>query len=485
MNRRSFIHYTQQGLTKAGTLWLASLGNFGLTALGASVNSSTNFDGKLKVDKTNAKLSYVAQETDWKIIEGISTKIWSFNKNNFAMPIIAEVNSNIDVRVKNLINKQSIGIHWHGIRLPNNMDGVPGLTQPPIGFNDSFRYKYSSPDAGTFWYHTHSNSLEQLRRGLIGPLIIKESKNYPVDEDIIIMMNDWLLNRNGQLPKNPSQFTNQHFMSHDGMLGNVITVNGKVNPSLVISPHSRLRLRFINGATTRIFAPEISTALNPYVIAYDGNPVPVRKYQKVTLAPGMRMDVIVDIKGNLSNTAQRIYDNSYSLPIDLFTLKTTGNPIRKNVLKERPPQLPKNPIPKPNLNRAKKYRLELGGGAMSPGMMMGMFSGLFWALNGERMGEDHNYNKPLFSFKRNESVLLELHNNTSFAHPIHMHGYIFWIMSINGNKLKEPLATDTIYLNPDQNADIAVVMDNPGKWMIHCHIIDHQVSGMMGIFEVV
>src|SRR6266852_13389 len=89
-------------------------------------------------------------------------------------------------------------VHWHGIRLPNAMDGVPGLTQPPIKPGGTFTYEFTPPDAGTFWYHPHANSLQQLGRGMAGALIIDEPESVAVDRDVLWMLTDWRLRSNTQ-----------------------------------------------------------------------------------------------------------------------------------------------------------------------------------------------------------------------------------------------------------------------------------------------
>ncbi|TMJ37783.1 MAG: multicopper oxidase family protein, partial [Alphaproteobacteria bacterium] len=94
---------------------------------------------------------------------------------------------------------QDTTVHWHGIRLPNAMDGVPGLTQPPIKPGETFTYEFTPPDAGTFWYHPHANSLQQIGRGLAGALIVEERQHVAVDRDLIWMVQDWRLRDDGEI----------------------------------------------------------------------------------------------------------------------------------------------------------------------------------------------------------------------------------------------------------------------------------------------
>ncbi|KAK3586173.1 hypothetical protein CHS0354_013123 [Potamilus streckersoni] len=311
------------------------------------------------------------------------------------------------------------------------MDGVVNLTQKPIVPNSSFVYKYTPPDAGTFWYHPHNNSLGQIGRGLFGVLIVKEPVPYDADEDAIVMLNDWNLKGNGQIDTN---FESMMTMSHAGRIGNTTAVNSANSPVLTFAPGSRVRLRFINGATARIFIPDIPASLNPYMIAADAYPIPPVPYKSWVLGPGMRMDVVIDLP------------------------ETEGG--------------------------AMSGMMGGGGMGMMRGMMGGMMSGVFWQINGHSMAEDHDYEKPIFSLKKDKSYILNIVNETAFDHPIHMHGHTFRVVSADGKKLSRSYLTDTVYVPSGTRREIAFVADNPGRWMIHCHIIDHQVSGMMGFFEV-
>ncbi len=492
LNRRQFLKKSQVGILGITGLMTGIMGSkFGLS------QGTLNYE-KITVptkDNVDQVKRLRAQKISWEIARNRPTQLWGFLKNTFAPPLVVSQDETFDLTLSNQLAMETIGLHWHGIRVPNSMDGVPYLTQSPITLGESYRYRFTSPDAGTYWYHTHSHSLMQLRMGLVGPLIIREKKPYPVDEDLILLMNDWSLDRNMQMDRRllRNDFLSMPTAAHDGLLGNVVTVNGKVNPTLRVAPRSRLRLRFINAATARIFYVNIPRNLNPHFLAVDGQPVPVEPYRKIVLAPGMRMDIIADMPSDvfLKKTGEiQINDNAYRNKEYLFRLVGDGKPIRSQSLSKINP-LPNNPIPKIRGDKARKIRVSLQGGAMSGmmrggmgGMIRGMMSGLFWSINGVAMPEKGHYDKPIFKVKKDRHVILELENITAFSHPIHLHGHTFFILSRNGIKAKNPRSSDTIFMNPNEKAEIGFVADNPGKWMFHCHIIDHQVSGMMGFFEV-
>ena len=365
------------------------------------------------------------------------------------------------------------------------MDGVPNLTQKPILKGTRFQYRFASPDAGTYWYHPHTNSAEQLGRGLLGALIIKEPKEYPVDADQIIVIKDWLLNRRFQIDED---FDNMHELSHAGRWGNITTANGVYRPTFSFPPHSRIRLRLINGSSSRDLTPDFSAFEHATLIAIDGHPVPPQPYKPLLVASGMRLDVVLDIP--TGNQPLTVFDQttgvfSSEMTSHLFSIRAKGRAVRASRLKALPPALPENPLAKPNLNLAKTHQVVLKGGMMSLGMMRGMMTKVFWAINDTFMKETSDYQKPIFSLKKNQSYIFKVVNDSNFAHPIHFHGHTFQILSFNQKPLNNPYWSDTVFLKPYEQADIAFVADNQGLWMFHCHILGHQVSGMMGVIEVV
>jgi FtsP/CotA-like multicopper oxidase with cupredoxin domain len=165
--------------------------------------------------------------------------------------------------------KEPSSIHWHGLRIENAMDGVPGVTQDPVGPGENFIYRLKLEEAGTFWYHPHFNSSEQLERGLKGVFIVEEAERQPWSQDWVWLMDDWLLQKDGTIYP---QFITGRDLMHDGRWGNAPTINGKFRPEYQAKAGERIRLRLINGANARVFSPHID-GLAANVIAVDGRPV--------------------------------------------------------------------------------------------------------------------------------------------------------------------------------------------------------------------
>jgi FtsP/CotA-like multicopper oxidase with cupredoxin domain len=156
-------------------------------------------------------------------------------------------------------------IHWHGIRLPNTMDGVNVLTQDAVIPGGSFDYRFAVPDAGTFWYHSHYLSLDQVSRGMFGPLIVEERNPPDVDQDITIQLLDILTDAEGNFDRafHPAHYTTE------GRLGDVMTAFSSSSQTRV---GERLRLRLINPSVDRVFKIALQ-GLSGVVVALDGMPL--------------------------------------------------------------------------------------------------------------------------------------------------------------------------------------------------------------------
>jgi len=175
------------------------------------------------------------------------------------------------------------------------MDGVAGLTQPAIQPGESFRYQFTPPDSGTYWYHSHVNAYEQVGRGLYGPLIIDEKEPPVVDRDLVWMIDDWRLLDDASIS---NDFGAGHDRSHAGRVGNVPTVNGRFRDIVKVRTGERIRLRLINASNARNFALSFGD-LTPSVIAIDGQAVkPFTAKEPIVVGAAGRVDVVLDMIGD-------------------------------------------------------------------------------------------------------------------------------------------------------------------------------------------
>ena len=376
-------------------------------------------------------------------------------------------------------------VHWHGIRLPNAMDGVPGLTQPPIKPGGSFGYEFTPPDAGTFLYHPHDDSLEQMGRGLAGALIIEEPEPPVVDRELLWVVQDWRLGRDAQIA---AGFGNRMEAAMAGRVGNTVTINGQVPDATLVRAGERIRLRIVNAATARIMALSFA-GHQPVVVALDGQPCdPHMPNGRLLLGPAMRADLVLDMDGE-PGTTHPVTDDFYGARlaytlVELAYDRAPRLPARPQAASLR---LPPNPLPRPDLAGAEHHVMRLQGGMMGDmGMMGGMMgAGAVWAINGKSMtGDGEAGMPPLLTLRRGTSCVLTLKNDTAWWHPMHLHGHSFRVLTRNGVAVPHDIWGDTVLVEPRETVEVGFVADNPGDWLFHCHIMDHQMAGLMTVIRV-
>jgi FtsP/CotA-like multicopper oxidase with cupredoxin domain len=386
------------------------------------------------------------------------------------------------IQFNNALDEPS-SVHWHGLRIDNAMDGVPGMTQKPVLPGETFEYRLTPPDAGSYWYHTHLRSWAQLALGLAGVLIVEEESPPLVDQDLIFAIDDWRLDAEMQM--DTKSLGSMHDWSHAGRLGNVITVNGKTDQAYQVATGERIRLRLLNIANARTMnllfnEPELS------VIAVDGQPVKpfTPEAGRVRLAPGQRVDLIIDMTGDPGERRLiEVVIGEYAYEVAGFNY----DPIpKRDQMLNTPIALPQNPLQQTRLpEEFMQVPLRMEGGAMG-GMQGATFEGKemgireliqqrkVWAINGiVGMPE-----KPLFSVKRGTAISLDVINDNSWPHAIHIHGHHFIY-----HKTPE-FWRDTALFARGERGTMKFVADNPGRWLIHCHMVEHMAGGMVTWFEV-
>jgi FtsP/CotA-like multicopper oxidase with cupredoxin domain len=468
----------------------ALIAGAGAVALGSAVLVRRSFaDSEIKEYRLVAKLAVVN-------LTGKShpdTAVWAYDGTVPGSEIRVRQGDQVRVVVSNKLGEDTT-VHWHGIRLPNAMDGVPGLTQPPIRPGESFTYEFTPPDAGTFWYHPHADTLQQLGRGLAGVFIVDEREPVAVDRDLLWFIEDWRLDDSGRIAPG---FGNRMEAGMSGRIGNTVTVNGRVSDRVSVKAGERVRLRIVNAALARIVSLRFE-GHRPAVVAHDGQPCDPHAPEsgRLVLGPAMRADLIIDMDGK-PGQIYRVIDDFYSdLAYKLVDLVYGSARPTRDHPPSAPPRLPANPLPGPDLTAAERHEIALQGGMMGgmgmtggTGMMgsMGMMGrgGTTWAMNGMSMtGDRQPEMTPLVTLKRGQSCVLALRNETAWWHPMHLHGHSFRVISRNGKPNPRREWRDTVLVPPREAVEIAFVADNPGDWMFHCHVTDHQESGMMGVIRI-
>ena len=415
-----------------------------------------------------------------------STDVWAYGQSVPGPVLRVRQGERLKVRFFNDLPLPST-IHWHGIRIANAMDGVAGLTQEAVPPGGSFEYAFTAPDAGTYWYHPHFRTWEQLARGLYGLLIVEEPTPPEFDLDLPLAIDDWRLTEDGAIHE--ASFGAMMDKSHAGRLGNWVTVNGVSGPTIEVPTNGLVRLRLVNTSNARVLRLKIG-ALNGRVIAVDGQPLadPVAAEEPVALAPAQRVDVAVRTAPALDSKME-LLAVARDRDISIATLRTSGPPVETRPL----PNLPANPLPAlGSLDDALAVDLRMEGGAMGT-MRQATFNGKVLSIRElVRAGQAWSFNgisgrteDPLFRARRGQTVVVNMVNDTAWPHAMHFHGHHVQAIEKNGKKIQNAPWRDTELLERGDVVKVALRAENVGKWMIHCHMLEHQAAGMATWFAVV
>jgi len=425
--------------------------------------------------------------------DGPETSVWAYNGSIPGTILRIPKGRAVRLSVENQLAEETT-VHWHGIRLPVAMDGVPGLTQSPILPGETFVYEFTPPDAGTFWYHPHAKSLQQIGRGLAGVLIVEEAAPVAVDRDVLWVLGDWRLAPDAQIA---SGFGNVMEAVMSGRIGNTVTLNGAVPGDQPVRAGERIRLRLVNTSLARIMALRFE-GHRPVIVAIDGQPCDPHEPEdgRLVLGPAMRIDIGLDMHGEPGQRYAVVDDFYEGLSYPLTNLAYgQDRPVREN-----PPdaglELPSNPLPEPDLKDTVRHDIILQGGMMGGGTLRGvggmnsmaspgMDGGPAWGINGMSMtGDGHAGMHPIFTLKRGSTCVLTMRNETAWWHTMHIHGFSLKMLTRNGAPIPFRQWQDTVLMAPKDVVECAFVADNPGDWMLHCHITDHQMAGLMTVFRV-
>jgi len=411
-----------------------------------------------------------AAPAELALLDGRRLAVWAYNGQVPGPTIRVRVGDLLRVRFTNAL-PQPTTIHWHGIRLPNGMDGVPGVTQPPIAPGESFVYQFTPRDPGTFWFHPHLRGSEQVERGLFGLLIVEDRSPPPYSKELIWVLDDWLVGADGQIDP---RFNTRHDLMHDGRWGNAITVNGVRRPAFDLRPGERVRLRMVNVANGRVFRPGLPPGST--LIAFDGlylrEPIPASGLE---LAPGNRADV--DLTADAASSSEVLVRDEYTRRRDeLAALRITGEPVSTpsfaSPARAHVPRWEGALAREPTLT----YRLNARAG--------GPF-GIEWTLNDVASrpedGHAHHAEERLAAARW---AKIRFVNESARLHPMHLHGQFFKVIARGGRAVEEGFWRDTVLVQPKETVDVGLVPVDRGRWMLHCHIQEHAESGMMSLIRV-
>jgi len=422
-------------------------------------------------------------------------------------------------------------VHWHGIRLDNRFDGVPGVTQDPVLPGESFQYQIHFPDAGIYWYHPHHREDVQQELGLAGNLLVDPlPADYysPVNREEVVLLDDILLDEQGVIPFG-SESANYMLM---GRFGNVFLTNGEPDYSLDVNAGDVVRFHWTNASNTRTFNLSLRSTTDP-----DAPPLPIKVVasdvgrfereslvESVVLAPAERyvtevrfptggayelvnhvqginhrMGVFLEerrVLGTVAVSGVTGEDHGHHFDvlrtntdviadIDAFRDRFDDPPDHELVLTLEVDSLP----------MAIEQSMAYDWAYFNPVEWTGTMPMMNWASSGAEVswllrdpitGAENDAIQ--WRFQVGDVVKIRVRNDRSafhaMQHPLHIHGQRFLVLEQNGVANENLVWKDTVLLPSGSTTDILLELSNPGRWMVHCHIAEHLESGMKFVFDV-
>lgn len=493
LSRRSFLI----GSLLAGTGALTACAGSG-SATGSPVTASSDLVRRLEQERRSPSQQVVSAQLTARPIDvdlgGRVVSTWGYGDQVPGPLLRARAGDRLQITVDNQL-PQDTSVHWHGIAISNDMDGVPGLTQAPIAPGATFTYDFTAPDPGTYFYHSHSGL--QLDRGLYAVVIIDDpDEPGDYDDEWIVVLDDWL-DGTGRSPDDVARSlgiggdaedagagAGMPGMDHGGMgmhggeesmVSPLLGVAGDVTyPHYLLNgrlpedpqvwnaaPGDRIRIRLVNAGADTAFR----VALGGHRITVthtDGFPVTPADTDSLLIGMGERFDVTVTLgdgvfplfaqpEGKAGHTHGLVRTAAGTLPDRPRPAEVDRRPLLGTDL------APTEEARLPSRGHDRYHSVDLGG-TMSP---------YRWTLNSQVHPDSTS-----LEVNREERVRMRLRNMSDMFHPMHLHGHTFALA--NGG-----LRKDTVTIRPMRTVEIEFDTDNPGQWALHCHNAYHQEAGMM------
>ncbi len=423
--------------------------------------------------------------------------------------LITEVGKQFRVRVDNALDVPTL-IHWHGLTPPWQQDGVPSVSGPPITAGASAEYDFPLHFGGTYWMHSHQGLQEQEL--LAAPLIIRDGRDLPDQQEVVIMLADFSFTPPEEIfaelrkqrampdmmPAKPAADTmggmeqppaksmsampgiagramggasappDLNDVKYDAFLANDRTL---ADPEVIqVEPGRTILLRIINSASMSAFHLDLG-ALSGELIAVDGFRISPVAGQRFPIAVAQRLDIRVAIPhGPAAYPLLAILEGERS---------QTGVILRAgHAPVTRVPEIA--PMPSPALTLDLERRLRAAE-PLEPRKadriheidLTGSMRGYIWSINGVAWTKD----VPPLPISKGERVELVIKNKTMMPHPMHLHGHEFQVVEIDGERFSGAVR-DTVLVTPGKRVVIAFDANNPGWWAFHCHLLYHLDAGM-------
>ena len=391
----------------------------------------------------DVSLTLTARAGTVELASGREVDGFTLNGTSPGPTIEARQGDLVEVRLVNESVPDGVSLHWHGVDVPNAMDGVAGVTQDAVAEGGSFTYRFVAKQVGTYWYHSHQVSHVQVRKGLLGALVVLPAKGVPQDVDVTALAHTY---------------------------GAARTLNGQEGAVRVeAEPGDRVRVRVVD---TDNAALDTWADVPVRVVALDGydvnEPTDVED-RMVQVTAGGRVDLEVTVPADRAARVQ-VSKGTYLVigPADAAEPPAPAQPTKRlDVLSYgSPTALPFDPE-----KADRRFTYDIG---RRPGFVDGK-PGVWWTINGHLFPD-----VPMFAVTEGDVVVMDIHNGTGESHPMHLHGHHAVVLSRDGKAATgSPFWMDSLEVAPGERYRIAFVADNPGIWMDHCHNLPHASQGLV------
>ena len=402
-------------------------------------------------------------------VDGKTVHAWTYDGGIPGPLIKTKVGDRLIVHFKNELD-QPTTVHWHGVRVPIEMDGVPEISQPEVKKGESFTYDFIVRDAGLYWYHPHVMSAAQVGFGLYGALLVEDpADSVGVDDQLTLVLSDIGFDKKGVLePADSGGSAGMVF----GREGDYVLANGRRRPTLQARPGAPQRWRIVNAAKSRFFYLDMDG--QPFtVIGSDGGMQEKPTTTDILLiTPGERVDVIVAPKGKAGTplpVRAMLYNRGYGSVEYRAVEEVMMIEFTKDAPMAAKPVTVTRNIEAPSAAGATPVDVVLTLPPMKNNKSEFQVNGVpFWKA------------KP-FLAKLGEKQLWIVKNDSDWDHPFHLHGFFFQVLDDKNQPVRPLALKDTVNVPMKTTVRLLVTFDErPGEWMFHCHILDHADGGLMG-----
>ena len=425
-------------------------------------------------DPNVVEVNLTARLAEVEVAPGKKVTAWTYDGGLPGPLIRARVGNRVIVHFKNELDAPTT-VHWHGVRLNIDMDGVPGISQPPVKKGESFTYDFVVPDASLYWYHPHVMSNAQVGFGLYGPLLVEDPNDgVNVADETTLVLSDIGFDSKGVL-EDPESGGSAGMVF--GREGSYVLVNGRTHPTIKARSGALQRWRIVNTAKSRFFYLDLDGQEFTLIGEDGGLQSKPSKSSIMLITPGERKDVLVRPSGKPGSSLTlraMLYNRGYG--------SVEYRSVEDIMTVELSNEAPVTNQPMPTISRAITPPSAVGA---TPVPVVFTLPPQEAGHNEFRINGVPFWKAQPFKAKVGETQLWTVTNDSAFDHPLHIHGFFFMVVDEKGAPIQPMVWKDTVNIPIKTTARFLITFDNrPGTWMMHCHILDHAEGGLMGTIQV-